>query len=144
MSLVTGCIPTHWKKSMVVPTPKNSNNVRHPQPTITQSHYYTLLVNFLSVMFSWSFYLTSKLITHSPQSSGDFLRAVRPSLLFSTASMNGSKLLRMERSLQHFFISRKRSTQCLIHHLWQNYSLLDLMNYIMVAQQLSFKLCSIS
>ena len=31
-------------------------------------------------MFIRSFYLTLKLITHSPQSSGVFLRAVRPSL----------------------------------------------------------------
>ena len=80
-------------------------------------------------MFIRSFYLTSKLITHFPQSSGVFLRAVRLSLPFSTALTNGSKLLRMEKkSVQYFLISRKHSTRCLILRSWQNYTLLDLMN----------------
>ena len=75
-------------------------------------------------MFIQSFYLTSKLIIHSPQSSGVFLRAIRPSLPFSTALTNGSKLLRMEKkSVQYFWISRKRSTRCLILRSWQNYTL---------------------
>ena len=127
MSLMTGCIPTQWKNPWWFRFPRTL--IRHPQPTIAQSHCYPLLVNFLSVMFIRSFYLTSKLIIHSPQSSGVFLRAVRPSLPFSIALTNGSKLLRMEKKcVQYFLISRKRSTQCLILRSWQNYTLLDLMN----------------
>ena len=65
MSLMTGCIPTQWKKSMVVPIPKNSN-------TSSPTNYRPIsLLPIVSKLLERHVYsvILSHLETHYPLSS---------------------------------------------------------------------------